>query len=1156
MKNFIHLHLHSEYSLLDSSLKLENLIQKALNFNMPAIALTDHGNILGAVHFYKMAKKKDIKPIIGSELYIAPESRLKKGKNGPGDPNYHHLIVLVKNDRGYRNLSELISCSFLEGFYRKPRIDKETLQKYREGLIVLSACIQGEIPYYLLRDRQDRAYESARWFRDTFGDDFYLEVQNHSLDEQLEVIPKLEEMSRELSIPMVATNDVHYLNMEDAKSREILICLQTNEVLSNPDRAMKLDTEQMYFKSCDEMLKSFPGNPEWIDLSMEIAAKCNFDFKLGQYFLPEFSVPADTTIDDYFEKVCLQGFEALKPKLQNKKNTIDVYQKRLTYEIAKIREMGFPGYFLIVWDIIKYARDQGIPVGPGRGSVVGSLVAYMMGITSVDPLDYDLIFERFLNPERISMPDIDIDFDGERRDEIIEYIKNKYGEESVAQIVTLGRMKAKLAIRDIGRVLEIPLSNVNKLAKMIPEGPKVKLKEEIDTNPDLQKEIKHLPETKKLMEYGLILENNIRHPGKHAAGVVIAPKRLTEFMPLFKVRDDIVTQFEKDEVEEIGLLKMDILGLKTLTIIKNILREIEEVEGISLDLDAISLEDKKTFEIFQRGDTDGIFQFESSGMREYLKRSKPDKFEDLIVLNALYRPGPLGSGMADSYVNRKLGKEKVTFILPDLEEILKDTYGIIVFQEQVMQISVKIAGFTMSKADEMRKIMGKKLTHKIPAIEKEFIDGAHRKKYPKKASEELFSQMKTFAEYGFNKSHSTAYGALAYQTAYLKAHFPIYFMAANLSSEAGKTATSSKMIQYISESKKMGFSILPPDINKSVEQFRVETLSAIRYGLKGLKNVGESAIRSILEARDSGEEFKSLSDFITRIDLNKVNKSVLESLIKSGALDSFGDKRSCLYEGVGSILKQAAILEKSRNQNQRALFTEEEAGPQIRIPRDLCDLDEWSENEIIQYEKEITGIYITYNPIEKFRNEISVVSNTSILQILGGEFRGDMVKLGGVISEYTQRKSKKGDFYGEFFFEDLTGRIKVLAFKDRWEKLKNSIRLDFPYFLEGRLPDNSDKDSNIYLENLTELEVFLKKKARKVLIKIDYSLLNESFNKKLTEKLKKNHDSVPYILMVLLPDGFRTIIGSSETGDGLKPTISMKRDIETLTGENTIEILY
>lgn len=658
MKNFIHLHLHSEYSLLDSSLKLKNLIQKAQNLNMPAIALTDHGNILGAVHFYKMAKKNDIKPIIGTELYIAPESRLTKSKTGPNDPNYHHLIVLVKNDTGYRNLSQLITSSFLEGFYRKPRIDKETLLKYKDGLIVLSACIQGEIPYYLLRDRSDRAYESARWFRDTFKDDFYLEVQNHSLDEQLEVIPKLEEMAKELSIPLVATNDVHYLNQEDAKSREILICLQTNEVLSNPNRAMKLDTEQMYFKSFDEMASLFPSNPERMEITMEIAAKCNFDFKLGQYFLPEFEVPRDTTVDDFFEKVCNKGFEKAKPKLQGKKTPLDVYQSRLEYEITKIREMGFPGYFLIVWDIIKFAKEQGIPVGPGRGSVVGSLVAYMMGITAIDPLDYDLIFERFLNPERISMPDIDIDFDGERRDEIIEYIKKKYGEESVAQIVTLGRMKAKMAIRDIGRVLEIPLTTVNKLAKMIPEGPKVKLKEEIDTNPELQKEIKHLPETKKLMEYGLILENNVRHPGKHAAGVVIAPKKLTEFMPLFKVKDDIVTQFEKDEVEEIGLLKMDILGLKTLTIIKNILKEIKKVENISLDLSGISLKDPKTFEIFQQGDTDGIFQFESSGMREYLKRSKPDRFEDLIVLNALYRPGPLGSGMADSYVNRKLGKKR------------------------------------------------------------------------------------------------------------------------------------------------------------------------------------------------------------------------------------------------------------------------------------------------------------------------------------------------------------------------------------------------------------------------------------------------------------------------------------------------------------------
>jgi DNA polymerase-3 subunit alpha len=600
---------------------------------------------------------------------------------------------------------------------------------------------------------------------------------------------------------------------------------------------------------------------------------------------------------------------------------------------------------------------------------------------------------------------------------------------------------------------------------------------------------------------------------------------------------------------------MDILGLKTLTIVKNILRAVNEIEKANLDIENISLKDKKTFKIFKDGDTDGIFQFESSGMREYLKKSKPDKIEDLIVLNALYRPGPLGSGMADQYVNRKLGKEKVSFIFPELEDILKDTYGIIIFQEQVMQISVKIAGFPMSKADELRKVMGKKLTHKLPGLEKEFMNGAIKKGFNRKKLEKLFSQMSTFAEYGFNKSHSTAYAFLAYQTAYLKAHFPVYFMSAHLTSEAEKTTTSSKIIQYISEAKKMGITILPPDINKSLEVFTVETDSSIRFGLRGLKNVGETAIRSILKARQESGKFRNYSDFITRIDLTKVNKAVIESLIKSGAMDAFGISRRALFENVEEVIKQASILEKSRNQNQMLLFTEKEAELGINIPRENLENPEWGENLIIQGEKEITGIYISHNPVEKFRNEIQKVSNTSISQIEANEFSNELVKLGGVVTHYKQRKSKKGEFYGELFFEDLTGRIKVLAFKDKWENLKRNIKLDFPYFLEGRLPMRDEKEVNIYLENMVELEVFLRKKARKIIIKINYGQLNKTFTEKLNTLMEKNRDDVPYLIVIGRKDGYRTIVTPSEK-EGLKPSLSMKKELENLIGENSVEIIY
>jgi DNA polymerase-3 subunit alpha len=1161
MKSFIHLHLHSEYSLLDSTLKIDDLLSRARDYQMPAVALTDHGSILGAVNFYNKALKSDIKPIIGSELYLAPGSRFDRPNRREDELNYHHLLVLVKNDQGYRNLCELITASYLEGFYRKPRIDKELLEKHKDGLLVMSACIQGELPYHLLRGHEDKARAAARWYRETFRDSFYIELHNHGLPEQLQVLPQLVSLARDLDIPLVASNDVHYLTREDADAREILICVQTTELIDNPDRPMKKETDQLYFKSSEEMAALFSALPEALDNSFEIASRCNFEFKLKKYFLPDFKTPGKLSVDDFFEKICFEGFERIKhqylARAKHLKHSHEQYEERLRYEIEKIREMGFPGYFLIVWDIIRHAKESGIPVGPGRGSVVGSLVAFVMGITNIDPLEYDLIFERFLNPERISLPDIDIDFDAERRDEVIAYIREKYGEDNVAQIVTFGRMKAKLAIRDIGRVMGVKLADVNRLAKMIPNGPKVELKDTIDRSPDLQREIKSRPEFVKLINFALRLENTIRNTGKHAAGVVIAPRKLTEYMPLYKAKEDITTHFEKDEVENIGLLKMDILGLITLTIIKNILREVQEIEGTAVDLENINLLDAKTFKLFQKGNTDGIFQFESSGMRDYLKKSKPSKIEDLIVLNALYRPGPLQSGMADVYVNRKLGKEKTTFIFPELEEILKDTCGIIVFQEQVMQISVRIAGFSMSEADEMRKIMGKKDVGKMPAVEKKFLERAAKKGYDKKNVEVLFGQMRTFAEYGFNKSHATAYAYLAYQTAYLKAHYPVYFMSAHLSSEADKTSTSSKIIQYISESKKMGIEILPPDINRSRENFHVEPPCAVRFGLIGLKNVGSAALGIILKARAEGGEFRDFNDFVTRVDLSKVNKSVLESLIKAGAFDCFGLKRRTLFEGIGEVIRRAAAISRNRSRNQMALFAEE-LGDEY-IAREFLELEEWPENEMIKGEKEIAGIYVTHNPLEKFSSEISKVSNTTILAIQNYEFKGEVIKLGGVVTEFERRTSKKGDPYGEIYFEDLTGRIKVLCFKDRWAALEKELKADVPYFLEGRShfrgAESENEETSIYLENLQELEGMLKKKARKIVITIDYEQIDESFNEKLKQKLEKNRDSVPYMIVINHPDSARVVI-NSESGQGIRATASMKKDIEKLTGPNSIEILF
>jgi len=1170
MNSFIHLHLHSEFSLLDSNLKIPGLIKRAQQLNMPAIAMTDHGNILGAVNFYKNAIKSGIKPIIGSELYVAEHSRFSKPNRKKGEINYHHLVALVKNKQGYRNLCELITEAYLEGFYFKPRVDKEILEKYKEGLVILSACIQGEIPYNLLHNREDKAYEAAKWYREIFKDDYYLEMQDHGLSQQIEVIPKLQDMSTDLSIPLVATNDVHYLTKEDSDAREILICLQTGNVLSDDNRAMKKQTDEMYLKSTEEMSELFSDIPESISTSFDIAAKCNFDFKLGELSLPTFDVPEEFTIDGYFEKICRDGFAKLRDTFLDKRKPIEAYEERLSYEIDKIREMEFPGYFLIVWDIIKFSKDNNIPVGPGRGSVVGSLVAYVMGITNVDPLEYDLIFERFLNPERVSMPDIDLDFETERRGEVIDYIREKYGKENTAQIVTFGKMKAKMAIRDIGRVLELPLSDVNQIAKMIQDGPRVELQKEIDTNSELRDAIKLKPERKKLIEFALKLENNVRHTSMHAAAVVIAPRKMTEFMPLYKTKDDIVTQFEKDEVEEVGLLKMDILGLKTLTIIKNIIDEIYDVEKKKIDLNTIPLDDEKTYKVFQAGDTDGIFQFESSGMRDYLKKSKPERIEDLIALNALYRPGPLNSGMADSYVKRKLGKEKVDYAFPVLEPILKDTYGVIVYQEQVMQISVTLAGFSLGKADEMRKVMGKKLEKKLPALETAFVAGAVKKKYNKKKAEKLFSQMKEFAQYGFNKSHSTAYGFIAYQTAYLKAHYPVYFMAAHLSSEASKTSKDSKVIQYISESKKMGIEILPPDINKSIESFRAETLSTIRFGLKGLKNVGSAALKSIIESRDKKGGFRTYSDFIINIELSKVNKGVLESLIKSGSLDSFNIKRSTLFSSIEDTIAQAGHIEKNKNSGQRSLFTGENSLNTIIIQKKHTELEEWTEQEIIKGEKEITGIYISQHPLESYHKEIKKLSNTSISNL--ADFKSKTVKLVGVITEFVQKRSKKGTFYGNIFFEDLTGRQSILVFnntrkpwnkngnqngekKVTWDEIKLNLEVDTPYYIEGQKSDSDNENPDLYLNKIVKLDDFINKEAKRVFIKVDYSCIDDDFTDKLNETLTNNVGKIPYrIIIIDKIEKHRTIIESDE--DGLNPDNKAIKAIKAIKGIVAIETIY
>ena len=742
---FVHLHLHSDYSILDSSLKIPELIERAKKFGMSAVALTDYWNIMGGIKFYKEARKHGIKPIIGAEI--------------------DDLILLVKNDIGYKNLSKILTAYHLYGF------NKNILEENHDGLIAISLFIKGDVSQYLLSGQEKKAYDRANLYKKLFKDDYYIEVQNHNLKDQLEIIPQLVKLSEKINIPLVATNNVHYLEKEDADAVEILKCMKTDHVLGDPDRPEKIETKEMYFKSKEEMKTLFVNNPQWLDTTEKIAEKCKFEFKLGKQMMPIFSVPKEFTIDEYFEKICRDAFDKLKKFLLNKRHNIEIYEKRLNYEINQIKKMGFAGYFLIIRDIIMFSNENNIPVGPGRGSAPGSLVLFVMGITKINPLEYDLLFERFINLENPLMPDIDIDFETERRSEIINYIREEYGEENTTQIITFGKMKTKMAIRDIGKVMGISRKTINKITGIIPDGPKTKIIDEINTNTELREAMNRKPEIKKMIELSAKIENNIRHTSMHAAATLISPQKISEFLPLYKTKNDIITQFDKDDIKGLGLIEMDILGLKTLTMIQKTLNQISKQDGNDIDLYNIPMDDKSTFEIFQKGETDGVFQFESSGMRDLLKAIKPEKFEDLIAINALYRPGPLNSGMADAFKRRKNGKEKIIYVFSELEPILKNTYGLIIYQEQLMQIFETIAGFSLGKANEMRIILAKRIDSEIPELKKMFLTGAIKNGFDKEKAELLFSQMKEFAPYLFNKSHSVSYAILAYQTAYLKAHY-------------------------------------------------------------------------------------------------------------------------------------------------------------------------------------------------------------------------------------------------------------------------------------------------------------------------------------------------------------------------------------------------
>src|SRR4051794_12441569 len=888
MAEFVHLHLHTEFSLLDGACRIDEVLDQAVKLKMPAIAVTEHGNMFSSVIFHDHARKRGLNPILGCEVYVAPGSRLDKSGN-PG-ATQNHLVLLAETNEGYHNLIKLVSAGYTEGFYYKPRIDKELLAQHAKGLIGLSSCLKGEVAEGLSHAQERKAIEAAAAYRDILGpDNFFLEMQWHGIEEQRVVNTGIPGIARDLGLNLVCTNDVHYLRESDHHPHDVLLCIGTGKGFNDPKR-LRYDAKQFFLKTAEEMAEVFTDHPGALANTMRIAERCNVTLAEGENYLPNFDVPPGFSVDSYFDHVAREGFTQRLPRLQQLalsgllRHTLDEYERRLTYELDMIKKMKYPGYFLIVWDFIRYAREQGIPVGPGRGSAAGSLVAYCMRITDVDPIDFDLIFERFLNPERVSLPDIDIDFCERRRGEVIEYVTRKYGRENVAQIITFGTMKAKAVIRDVGRVLEMPFGDVDKVAKQIPPALDMTLEKALEESEPLREMEKNDPKVKELLSVARRLEGMTRHASVHAAGVVIAPKAITEYAPLYKgARDEIVTQWSMKEIERVGLLKMDFLGLSTLTLIFDAIAEIKRTTGVDLDIDSVPLDDGKTYQIFQEGQTYGIFQFESSGMRDILRKSKPQRLEDLIALNALYRPGPLRSGMVDDYIARKQGKTEIKYDLPALEPILADTYGVIAYQEQVMRISNVVAGFTLGEADLLRKAMGKKNAEVMAKMRGKFVEGAKKLGTSEKKGAPLFDLMAHFAGYGFNKSHSTAYAYLAYQTAYLKANYPWHFAAALLTIESQNT---DKLALYLGECRDRAIPVLPPDINGSQMRFTVEPGKGVRFGLTAIKNVGEGAIDSLLGVRARQERIRSLPALCEELDLRLVNKRVFESLIKAGAFDA------------------------------------------------------------------------------------------------------------------------------------------------------------------------------------------------------------------------------------------------------------------------------
>lgn len=1095
--NFIHLHTHSQYSLLDGACQLDAVIELAKKYKMPALAITDHGNLFGAAEFYKKATKAGVKPIIGTEAYIAGGSRFDKKPSGSYPDGGFHLVLLAKNQTGYKNLIKLSTAGYLEGFYHRPRVDKELLRAHSEGLMALSACMKGEVNWYLLHGEPEKAASTAIEMNEIFGaGNFFLEMQNHGLEREKLLIPMIYTIHRETGIPLVATNDCHYPKQADWEAHDALLCIQTGKQVTDSDR-MRYDTDQIYFKSPEEMQALFGDFPEAMENTIRIAEECNVEIEMGRLHLPHFPIPAPfVEADVYLRHLSEEGL------VERYKKITEELKKRLDFELSVIKQMGYAGYFLIVKDFIDFARSQNIPVGPGRGSAAGSLVSYCLKITNIDPMKYSLLFERFLNPERISMPDIDIDFSDRGRDRIIEYVVNKYGKDNVCQIITFGTMAARGVVRDVGRVLSMPYSEVDKIAKMIPFAVDMTLEKALSMNAELKELYEKDLRIKKLIDLSMTLEGLARHASTHAAGVVIAPKALTEYVPLFKGgKDEITTQFDMKMVEEIGLLKMDFLGLRTLTVIQDCLKMIEENHGKLIDIDAIDLTDKKVYKLFSRGDTIGIFQFESSGMRNYLRGLKPENLTDLTVMNALYRPGPLDSGMIDTYIERKNGAT-VKFEHPKLEKILKETYGVIVFQEQVLQIANSLAGYSMGRADILRKAMGKKQAELMAEQKKEFLEGCDKQHIDAKIANSVFDQIETFARYGFNKAHSTGYAYIAYQCAYLKVHYSNEFMAANMTSE---TDSPERIYTLMEECRRLNIQVLPPDINQSLIGFGVKE-GKIRFGLQAVRNVGEAAAEGIIEARNQGGAFKSFADLVSRVALRNLNRRVLESLIAAGALDAIPGNRAQKTAIIDEMLDFGQKVNLSSGSND--LFSS--GGAEIkRVEPTIPDIPDWSISRKLSVEKETLGFYISGHPLDRFRAELAAfgtVDTESLKEVKDGR----EVRFGGIISAIKTMNDKRGNRMAFTTVEDFKGKVELIIFSDCYEKGKAFIIEDNIVMVTGRVSTREEEAPKVIVSDVFPLDSLSEKFNCQLVVKIDEEISERKFGA-IQNLLEKSQGKTPVV---------------------------------------------